>query len=187
VGGREETIEIAAIAVIARDRRNRKALLIDHFRTNWIALRARPLSAVVLLLSLSAFEQVQISIPQAHYKPHDIIDVVITNTSKQTVSFCVEFGHWSYRETGELETTPTPVYVQSNDRGRWSTLPIGPDIGSIRHFITAGPGESQHYPFRLSGHGQVRIMLDYWIGENDRTCERPKGRKTAKSRVFVVE
>ena len=30
-------------------------------------------------------------------------------------------------------------------------------------------------------------MVDYWVGESNYTCERPKGRRTAKSRVFLIE
>jgi len=141
----------------------------------------------MLLFCVSAIGQVQVNIPQPRYKQHDSIDVSVTNTSKKAVSFCVEFGHWSFPDVDHLEATPTPVYVQRNNRGRWSTLLIGPDIGSIRHSVTVGPGESQHYPFRLSDQGQMRVIIDYWIGESDHTCENPKGRRTAKSRVFVVE
>lgn len=141
----------------------------------------------MLLFYLSAIGQVQVNIPQPRYKQHDSIDVGVTNTSKKAVSFCVEFGHWSFPDADHLEATPTPVYVQRNNRGGWSTLLIGPDIGSIRHSVTVGPGESQHYPFRLSDQGQMRVMIDYWIGESDNTCENPKGRRTAKSHVFVVE
>jgi hypothetical protein len=111
---------------------------------------------MMLLFGVSAIGQLQVSVPQPRYKPHENIDVGVTNTSKMAVSFCVEFGHWSFRDADHFETTPTPVYVQRNNRGRWNTLLIGPDIGSIRHSVTVGPGESQHYPFRLSDQGQMR-------------------------------
>lgn len=141
----------------------------------------------MLLFWLPAVGQVRVTIPQPRYKQHDTIDVGVTNTSKRAVSFCVKFGQWSFPDADHLETTPTPVYVQRKNRGRWSTLLIGPDVGSIRHSVTLGPKESQHYPFRLSDQGQMRVMIDYWLGENDRTCENPRGRRTAKSRIFVVE
>jgi len=86
-----------------------------------------------------------------------------------------------------VESTPTPVYVQAKNRGKWSTLLIGPDIGSVRRSVVLQPGDTQHYPFRLAHRGQMRVVLDCWMGENDRACTNPKGRKTAKSAVFVVE
>jgi hypothetical protein len=141
----------------------------------------------MLLFCVSAFGQLEIRIPQQHYKQHDRIDLVIANTGTKDVSFCVEYGHWSFPDADHIETTPTPVYVQRKDRRGWGTLLIGPDVGSMRHSVSLGAGESQQYPFRLSDAGEMRIMVDYWIGESDRTCQQPKGRKTAKSRVFAIE
>jgi len=145
------------------------------------------LAATVLLLCVSAFEQLEIRIPRQRYKQHDRIDVVIANSSTKQVSFCIEYGHSSFQDADHPEPTPTPVYVQRKDKRGWGTLLIGPDVGSMRHSASLGAGESQVYPFRLSDAGEMRIMVDYWIGENDRTCQQPKGRKTAKSRVFVIE
>jgi hypothetical protein len=141
----------------------------------------------MVLFCVSAVGQVQIRVPQQHYQQHDSIDVVIANTSRKAVSFCVEFGHWSFRDADHIDATPTPVYVQRNYGGKWETLLIGPDIGSARHSVTIGPGESQHYPFRLNDRGKMRALIHYWIGESDRTCENPKRPRTAKSQAFVVE
>jgi hypothetical protein len=141
----------------------------------------------VLLLCVSAFGQLEIRVPQPRYKQRDRIDVVIANTSTKQVSFCVEYGHSSFRDADHAESTPTPVYVQRKDKRGWGTLLIGPDVGSMRSSATLGAGESQQYPFRLSDAGEMRIMVDYWIGASDRTCQQPKRRKTAKSRVFVIE
>ena len=142
---------------------------------------------MVLLLWVSAFGQIEIRIPQQRYKQHDRIDVLIVNPSTKPVSFCVEYGHSSFRDANHTESTPTPVYVQRKDKRGWGTLLIGPDVGSMKHSASLGAGESQQYPFRLSDAGEMRIMVDYWIGESDRTCQQPTGRKTAKSRVFVIE
>src|SRR5262249_53353705 len=41
-------------------------------------------------------------------------------------------------------------------RRQWSTLLIGPDVGSIIQPVTLGPGERYEFPFRLQG-----TRLDY--------------------------
>ena len=103
------------------------------------------------------------------------------------MSFCVEFGQWSFKGDGSpLEITPTPVYVQAHSREGWRTLLIGPDVGNNRQVVVLAPKETQQYPFRLTNSGQIRLVLDYWIGENDRACENPPHRKTTKSNVFYV-
>jgi hypothetical protein len=139
--------------------------------------------------SIAASSQVKVSIPSDNYKAHDLIDVAIENQTNAAISFCVELGHWSFRAKGsatQRETTPTPVYVQARGKRGWSMLLIGPDIGSMRHSVWLAAGESQHYPFRLSDPGQMRIVLDYWEGENDNTCANPKDRKRVSSRVIWV-
>lgn len=141
----------------------------------------------MLLLCVSAFGQLEIRIPQQRYKQHDRIDVVIANTSTKQVSFCVEYGYSSFRDADHTESTPTPVYVQRKDKRGWGTLLTGPDVGRMMLSDSLGAGESQQYPFRLSDTGEMRIMVDYWMGQSDRTCQQQKGRKTAKSRVFVIE
>jgi hypothetical protein len=101
----------------------------------------------------------------------------------------VEFGQVSFKAgTGtveDIEHTPMPFYVQKQN-GKWGTLMIGPDIGSSRHAVSLKAGESQHYPFRLSDHGRMRLVLDYWRGENDKVCEYPTGKKTTRSKTFIV-
>jgi hypothetical protein len=144
--------------------------------------------AVVLLwFCVPAFGQVEIRIPQQRYKQYDRIEVVLTNRGTEDVSFCLEYGQRSFLDADHVEATPTPVYVKRNTKRGWDTLLNGPDVGSMRHSVTLGPGESQHYPFRLSDTCSMRAMVDYWMGESDRTCESPKERKIAKSRVFLIE
>jgi hypothetical protein len=135
--------------------------------------------------------QVRMSTSTTIYKSHQQIDVQITNADKSAISYCVQFGQVSSR-TGagtveDIEHTPIPFYVQEWNRSKWNTLLIGPDVGSSRHAVVLKAGESQHYPFRLNDHGQMRLVLDYWRGENDRACEYPKGKKATRSKIFVVD
>jgi hypothetical protein len=32
----------------------------------------------------------------------------------------------------------------------------------------------------------MRLVPDYWCGENDGVCKFPKGNKTTRSQIFVV-
>jgi hypothetical protein len=146
--------------------------------------------AVVLLFSCIAVAQLRVSTPGREFKSHDKISAQITNVGTSTVSYCVEFGQHSFK-TGsggveDMETTPIPFYVQREGGRHWGTLLIGPDVGSSRHAVVLKPSESQQYPFRLSDRGRMRLVLDYWRGENERVCENPKGKKTISSNVFVV-
>jgi hypothetical protein len=163
-------------------------------RHNVLAVKELSKDALILVwlwlgAVLQASTQVTVSIPQRRYHRYEKIDVIITNRTAKPMSFCVEFGHRSMRGSGagDVEATPTPVYVQRKMNGKWSTLVIGPDIGSVRHSVVVEPGEAQHYPFRLIDRGQMRLVLDYWRGERDDPCANPKGRKVAKSNVFDVE
>ena len=124
------------------------------------------------------------------FRSHDRIDVQITNKGKSAVSYCVEFGQFSFKTgngtAADMEPTPIPFYVQMDSAGRWGTLLIGPDIGSSRHAVVLKAGESQQYPFRLGDRGRIRLVLDYWVGEKDTVCEFPKSKKTTRSNTFVV-
>jgi hypothetical protein len=146
--------------------------------------------AIVLLLSPIVQSQVRVSTLGAEFNSHDQINVQISNAAKGTVSYCVEFGQHSFKAASgtveDMETTPIPFYVQRQNGRKWATLLIGPDIGSSRHAVVLKPGQSQHYPFRLSDRGRMRLILDYWDGENEKACEYPKGTKTTRSNAFVV-
>jgi hypothetical protein len=145
---------------------------------------------VVLLFTCIAVSQVRVSTSRAEFKSHDKINVQITNVGTSTASYCVEFGQQSFKTGGggveDMEATPIPFYVQRQNGRHWGTLLIGPDIGSSRHAVVLKPGESQQYPFRLSDRGRMRLVLDYWRGENEGACENLKGKKTTSSNVFVV-
>ena len=145
---------------------------------------------IVLALTPIALPQVRMSMSRTDFNSHDRIAVQITNTGKSAASYCVEFGQFSFKAgTGtaqDMESTPIPFFVQTDNAGKWGTLLNGPDIGSSRHAVVLKAGESQQYPFRLSDRGRMRLVLDYWRGDNDIVCEFPKGKKTTRSKVFVV-
>lgn len=141
----------------------------------------------IALLPAIASAQVTIAVPQKQYQPHELIDVTITNTGSRKVTFCTEFGQWSYPANDHLEITPTPVHVQRQSQRKWSTLLNGPDIGSSRHPDNLAPGESRHYPFRLVDKGKLRLVLECWLGSDAPACNNPRGRKLTRSQVFVIE
>jgi len=145
---------------------------------------------IVLVFSRFVVSQVRMATSHTDFTSHDRIDVQITNSGKNAVSYCVEFGQISFKTgTGtaeDMEHTPIPFYVQKENGGKWGTLLIGPDIGSSRHAVMLKAGESQHYPFRISDRGRMRLVLDYWRGENDDVCEHPKAKKTTRTNIFVV-
>lgn len=146
------------------------------------------LCCVSVLFSVQIFAQVKIALPRHQFNRHEQIDVVLTNTGQQPVSFCVQFGQWSYKSEAEpLATTPTPVYVQQHTDKGWSVLLTGPDIGNSPHAVILSVGETQQYPFRLSDTGRMRIVLNYWTGESDGVCANPPHRKTIRSEVFLVK
>jgi len=145
---------------------------------------------VVLLLNPLALPQVHMATSRTDVNSHDRIDVQITNSGKNAVSYCMEFGQYSFKAGSgaaeDMEPTPIPFYVQREGGGKWSTLLNGPDIGSMRRVVVLKAGESQQFPFRLGDRGRMRLVLDYWRGENDGVCEYPKGKKTTRSNIFVV-
>jgi len=133
--------------------------------------------------------QARIIVPRPSFKVSEQIAAKITNIGHQQISYCVEFGQWSAKELGAdgIEATPIPFYVQRKSAGKWSTLPLGPDIGSLRKSALLQPGESHEFPFRLSNKGQMRLLLAYWIGKTDLNCENlPQGEKKTRSKSFFV-
>ena len=146
------------------------------------------LQIIIWLLSLSgslAFAQVQITLPATSFKSEDNIQARVINDGKTPVSFCVEFGQWSFK-ADKIETTPTPFYMEKHD-GRWHVLLNGPDIGSSRQPVTLDGGETKDFPFRLKYTGEMRLTLDYWIGERDDVCRtNAKGKKIIKSQIFSI-
>ena len=145
--------------------------------------------AVILAVSSSAIgaAQVRVRVPDQHYKSHDKIDVQITNTGASNVTFCVEAGYISYIDSEHSESSPTPIYVQQRGARGWSSLLTGPDIGSARSPETLGPGQSQHFPFRVNASGTIRLVLNYWPDSNQHSCENRNGLRVARSREISME
>jgi hypothetical protein len=89
----------------------------------------------------------------------------------------------------DVESTPSPFWVQRNSNGKWGTLMIGPDVGSARASVALEAGESKEFAFRLNDSGRMRLRLNYWRGSISKlNCHTtPKGSKLATSGVFTVE
>jgi len=115
-------------------------------------------SLVVTLFSLPAAAQVKIHIPTQHQKKYETIHASVENAGSKPVTFCIEFGQTSPKGSGEIETTPSPFWVQKDGNGKWSTLIIGPDVGSTRGPEVLASGNSLEFPFRLGDSGQMRLQ-----------------------------
>lgn len=87
-----------------------------------------------------------------------------------------------------VESTPIPFEVQGqSDRG-WTTLLIGPDIGSTIHPVVLKGGKSADFPFRLRHNGKFRLVLRYWNGAApDLDCKQlpPGSRKVTSSTALA--
>lgn len=140
------------------------------------------------ILATAASAQVKISVPTQQYKVHEEIHAKVENRGNNAVTFCVEFGQTSMKG-GDIESTPSPFWVQRNDNGKLGTLVIGPDVGSIRAPVVLEAGESKEFPFRLNDSGRMRLRLNYWHGSiPSLDCHAPpKGLRLATSAVFTIE
>jgi hypothetical protein len=139
--------------------------------------------------SLSAAAQVKIHVPQQHHKKYEKISASVENAGTKRVTFCVEFGQWSPKGDGEVETTPYPFWIQQKHNAKWNTLILGPDVGSVRRPVVLDPGKSMDFPFRLGGSGAMRLRLSYWSGDlSSLDCDAPpKGAKRVTSSVFTID
>jgi hypothetical protein len=140
-----------------------------------------------LIFGTAALAQVKIAVRPQQYKMHEEIRAKVENMGNSAVTFCVEFGQTSMKE-GEVESTPSPFWVQRNDNGRWGTLMIGPDVGSAWAAVVLEAGESKEFPFRLNDSGRMRLRLNYWRGSlpNLNCHVPPKGSKLLTSAVFTI-
>jgi hypothetical protein len=93
-----------------------------------------------MMAATSAIAQVKITLPSQQYKVHEQIRAKVENTGNSAVTFCVELGQTSMKD-GEVESTPSPFLVQSNDGSKWNTLLIGSDIGSARAAMVVNAGD----------------------------------------------
>jgi hypothetical protein len=48
--------------------------------------------------------------------------------------------------------------------GKWSTLLIGPDVGSLLAPELLEPGQSVQFAFCLGASAKMRLQLNYWNG-----------------------
>ncbi len=134
--------------------------------------------------------QVQITVPAQSFRASEQIAAKVFNLGDHKIVYCVEFGQTSSTGLGveNIETTPIPFYVQRRSGGRWSTLLIGPDVGSFRNSVVLEAGQSQEFFFRLKDKGEMRLVLDYWTGEKTVDCKNPpRGGKKAQSKIFAVQ
>lgn len=144
----------------------------------------------LILAPVCAICQVRVSVSGHSFKASERIAAKVANTGDHEILYCVEVGQTSFKGPGlkDVEATPIPFYVQRKSGHRWSTLLIGPDIGSLRSSVVLEPGQSHEFPFRLADKGEMRLVLDYWIGEKDVNCKAPpKGGKKTRSTVFAVQ
>jgi hypothetical protein len=141
-----------------------------------------------LLLPTVVVGQVKISIPANHYRAQEQIRAKVENTGSRPVTYCIEIGQTSPKGDG-TESTPSPFWVQSDGNGKWGTLVIGPDVGSLRVVQVLQPGKSDEFPFRLNDHGKMRLRLQYWYGAKPNLdCKTPpKGSKLLTSAVFIID
>ena len=100
------------------------------------------LAWTVVFLSLPSLpsRQVSIDVPREQLNSRETIPAIVANRGKDPVTFCVQFGQTSKASpSGESELTPIPFLVQQYSPGKWGTLMIGPDIGSIRALSRSVP------------------------------------------------
>jgi hypothetical protein len=143
---------------------------------------------ISLILAAAPVAQVKITAPAQRYKIHEQIRAKVENTGNDAVTFCIEFGQTSMKGD-EIESTPSPFWVQRRGNGKWGTLLIGPDVGSFRGAVVLEAGESKEFPFRLNDSGTMRLRLNYWRSSipNLDCHTRPKGLKLVTSAVFTID
>ena len=155
----------------------------------WVMMRRNLIVLALLAIAATAAgRRPQIRIPTGRYAVHEQIHAKIENDTKDSVTYCVEYGQTSMND-GEVEATPSPFLVQRKDGSQWNTLLIGPDVGSSRHAVVLDAGESHEFPFRLNDAGTMRLALWYWRGSMpDLDCGAPpKHAEKVLSRPFAVE
>ena len=135
-----------------------------------------------------ALAQVRITLPARSFGVEDQIHAKIINDGTHAITICVEFGQTSPNNRGS-ESTPSPFVVQRHSGDRWSTLLIGPDVGSVRRSLEIDAGKSQEFVFRLNDVGKIRLLLYYWRDSRQgSSCTAvEKGAKAVHSEDFVVQ
>jgi len=148
----------------------------------------------IVLCCTFASAQVRVVVPKNAFKSSELIHAQVVNTTNVRISFCIEAGHFSMNGN-DVEATPIPFLVQAPGRRRlnhffrkgWSTLLLGPDVGSIRAPVDLEAGKSYDFPFRLTGEGSVRLVLYYWPGALDSVCSPSlkNARKAVSDRFHI--
>ena len=161
----------------------------DSLRYTLFMMRLIFAPMVLALSSLPATAQVKIHVSPSHHKTYETIHASVENAGSKLITLCIQGGQTSPKGDGEIEATPSPFWVQKNSDGRWNTLLIGPDVGSLKHPEVLEPGKSLDFPFRLGESGQMRLRLTYWNGsQKSLACDAPpKGAKVATSAPFAVD
>jgi len=141
-----------------------------------------------LFSALAASAQVRVTVSAQQYTAQEQIQAKIENSSARPITICIEIGQSSPTGAG-TEPTPSPFSVEQMDEGKWHTLLLGPDVGSLRHAEDLGAGKSLVFPFRLGARGKMRLRLDYWLGSRpDLNCTvPPQDVKQVTSTAFRVE
>lgn len=168
-----------------------RAQTFTFLRMNYtvFTMRVTFASLVLILFSFTAMAQVTIHVSPQRQKKYETVLARVGNTGSKPVTLCVEVGQTSPKGTGDIEITPSPFWVQRNNDGRWSTLMIGPDVGSLRKSEVLDQGKWLEFPFRLGDSGQMRLRLNYWNGSlPSLDCHvPPKNAKLVTSAIFVIE
>jgi hypothetical protein len=161
----------------------------DDLRYTFFMRRLIFAPMILALSSLPATAQVKIHVSPSHHKKYETIHTSVENAGSKAITFCIQVGQTSPKGGGEIEATPSPFWVQKKSDGRWSTLLIGPDVGSFQRPQVLEPSKSLDFPFRLGESGQMRLRLTYWNGSRQSlACDAPpKGAKVATSAPFAVE
>ena len=145
------------------------------------------LVAFFLAAAHVAIGQVVIQLPSAeHFKSREQFTVTIVNRGDQPVTFCTNLA-WFAKPDGDSHLIDTPLVSQSWNGQKWNTLLNGNDIGDTSRYVIQEAHESHNFNLGLNGTGRMRFLVEYWVGENDQACKNPKGKRTAKSRVFTIE
>ena len=146
------------------------------------------ISATVCLASApNVIAQVRVTVPSPQFQAQEQIRARVENLDRQPITYCVEFGQ-TWTNGTDVESTPSPFAVQQRTNGKWSTLLIGPDVGSFDRPVVLEPGKSEDFPIKLNSGGGTRLQLLYWLGSKvDLICSRPpKGVKKVTSKQFTI-
>ena len=70
--------------------------------------------ALLAIATTAADRQLQVKIPAPRYSVHEQIRAKVENNTKDSVTYCIEYGQTSMND-GEVEATPSPFLVERRD------------------------------------------------------------------------